>query len=269
MPTIRLIPIVLFATASLLALKTAALLQSGGYIMGGPEAARAQEVKGVAPKRSWAQEMLGYPEYTGSVPAKSKEPDAAKPAAEAAKPAEPPKGRAPAPDRVGSPGPVVLDGAHQTPGERAVLESLQERRKQLEARGRELEIREGLVKAAEKRLEARLQELKATEAQVNAAMQKKDEAESERFKGLVTMYESMKAKDAARIFDRLEMRILLDVASEINPRRMSDILAQMTPESAERLTVELASRANAARGDGKPRTVSPLDLPKIEGKPRG
>ena len=40
---------------------------------------------------------------------------------------------------------------------------------------------------------------------------------------------------------------------------MSDILAQMTPEAAERLTVELAARA---KENGKS-----ADLPKIEGKP--
>jgi len=44
---------------------------------------------------------------------------------------------------------------------------------------------------------------------------------------------------------------------------MSDIMAQMMPEAAERLTVELANRANGAdRGQ-------PADLPKIEGRPSG
>ena len=57
------------------------------------------------------------------------------------------------------------------------------------------------------------------------------------------MYENMKAKDAAKIFDRLEIKILVEVATQINPRRMSDILAQMSPEAAERLTVELAARS--------------------------
>ncbi len=59
------------------------------------------------------------------------------------------------------------------------------------------------------------------------------------------MYENMKSKDAARILDRLDMKILVDVATQINPRKMSEILAQMTPEAAERLTVELARRADA------------------------
>jgi hypothetical protein len=44
---------------------------------------------------------------------------------------------------------------------------------------------------------------------------------------------------------------------------MSDILAQMSPEAAERLTVELAARS-AGKGEAK---TTPADLPKIEGKP--
>ena len=45
---------------------------------------------------------------------------------------------------------------------------------------------------------------------------------------------------------------------------MSDIMAQMSPEAAERLTVELATRAS------QPDKSSSLsDLPKIEGRPGG
>ena len=80
---------------------------------------------------------------------------------------------------------------------------------------------------------------------------------------IVAMYENMKPKEAARIFDRLDMRILAEVATTLKPRTMSEILAQMTPESAERLTVELANRANA---QAKP--ASGGELPKIDGKPR-
>ena len=61
------------------------------------------------------------------------------------------------------------------------------------------------------------------------------------------MYENMKPKDAARIFDRLDMKILVDVSTQMNPRKMSDILAQMSPDAAERLTVRLANRAGGAQ----------------------
>jgi flagellar motility protein MotE (MotC chaperone) len=76
------------------------------------------------------------------------------------------------------------------------------------------------------------------------------------------MYTNMKPKDAARIFDRLDMTILAEVATKMNPRIMSAILAQMKPETAERLTVELANRAGAQSG-----AADPSKLPKIEGRP--
>ena len=99
---------------------------------------------------------------------------------------------------------------------------------------------------------------------LTAGLQKKDDAEASRFKGIVTMYETMKPRDAAKIFERLDMRVLLDVSTQINPRRMSEILALMTPEAAEKLTVELATRIS-----GGERTLNPNDLPKIDGKQSG
>jgi len=145
---------------------------------------------------------------------------------------------------------------------RAVLERLQDRRQELDTRSRDIEMRESLLKAAEKRLEAKVGELKDVEARINNAMGARDKAEADRFKSIVSMYENMKGKDAARIFDRLDLKILVDVATQINPRKMSEILALMTPESAERLTVELASRASS------PSKAQNADqLPKIEGKP--
>jgi flagellar motility protein MotE (MotC chaperone) len=58
------------------------------------------------------------------------------------------------------------------------------------------------------------------------------------------------------------MKILVEVSTHMNPRGMSEILANMSPDAAERLTVELANRARAdpaAQGLDK--------LPKIDGKP--
>ena len=77
------------------------------------------------------------------------------------------------------------------------------------------------------------------------------------------MYETMKPKEAAKIFDRLDIKVLIDVASQMKPQIMSAIMAQMSPENAERLTVELAAKS------GSDRTLNPSNLPKIEGRPTG
>ncbi len=154
---------------------------------------------------------------------------------------------------------VPVDGGRlQSPAERALARTaVRAAHRARRPRQGDGDAREPAA-AAEKRLESRIAQLKQLEAQLNEQARAKDESEAARFKNLITMYENMKPKDAARIFDRLDMRILVEVATQINPRRMSDILAQMTPESAERLTVELASRAK-----DKP----PAELPKIDGRP--
>ncbi len=284
----RLIPIVLLATVSLFALKVSGLVFDGGYTLADRLKARAttdlqittaesvpdypkivvadRRVTSDAPAakqgppKSWAQEMFNYNEVvkgdvTGSVGAKEEKPSG--PALTVSeKPPDPPK------LEVAGTSYPLQPGKINSPGERAVLERLQDRRQELDSRTRELEMRESLLKAAEKRVEAKVAELKDVEARVNAAMGNRDKAEVQRFKSIVSMYENMKSKDAARIFDRLDLKILVDVSTQINPRKMSEILAQMTSESAERLTVELANRANAA-----PKSQNPDQLPKIEGKP--
>lgn len=276
---LRLIPVVLFAAVCLLALKVLGFVIDDGAPIGGFESpatpARAPAVTveragtrpdapAQTPRGSWAREMFNYPDVTGSVgggaplvtgSAPSKPKEGEKKEEKKPQPANPEP----------SPGGMLvpLNQAPIPPGERALLERLQERRQELEARARELEVRENMLRTAEKQLELRMGELKDIEERIKVASQQKDEAESQRFKSLVTMYENMRAKDAAKIFDRLEMKVLLDVASQINPRRMSDILAMMGAEQAEKLTVELAARASAT-----PRTPSPNELPKIEGRPK-
>jgi flagellar motility protein MotE (MotC chaperone) len=293
---VRLMPIVLMAIVCLLVLKTMGLLFDGGYTLGQRlgsggtltvttvPMAQTQQMRSPsvplempqqpgAPKQpSFMQEMFGYPggerpaiaggrnsDITGSV--------AAKPAEKKdEKKEEPPANKEPAvpvgAESIAARGTVVSMDQQRpaSPGERALLERLQERRQELEARMRELELRESLVKAAEKKLEAGSPE--GDKAARGASGQSRDEP-NPRMKGVVTMYETMKPKDAAKIFDRLDPKVLLEVASQIKPQRMSEIMAMMSPEAAERLTVELATQGPSDR------TVNPANLPKIDGKPGG
>lgn len=251
---IRVIPVVLIAIVGLAVLKVAGLVIDGGYVF---------DYQPQSTQKSWAQETFNFPskgksnpadiksdptDITGSVHGEPKKEDAPKPAA---------------PPEVAKPDGVVVYPDQTAPvsaSERAILERLQQRRQELESRAREIDIRESLLKSAEKRIETRVEELKAVESRITTATGQKSEADAARFKGIITMYEGMKPKDAAKVFDRLEMGVLFEIASQIAPRKMSDILGLMQPEAAERLTVELARRA------GSDKSASATDLPKIEGK---
>lgn len=122
----------------------------------------------------------------------------------------------------------------------SVLESLSARREELDRRAKLLDTREQLLNAAEKRVEERIAELKDIDARINARIGAQDEQNEGRLAGVVSMYETMKPKDAARIFERLDMGVLLEVAKRMEPRKLSAVLAQMDPVAAQDLTVELA-----------------------------
>jgi flagellar motility protein MotE (MotC chaperone) len=59
---------------------------------------------------------------------------------------------------------------------------------------------------------------------------------------LVKIYESMKPKDAARIFEALELPILLDVMERMREAKSAPILAAMDPMKAKEVTSSLAER---------------------------
>ena len=286
---VKLLPIVLVATISLFALKVSGLIFNGGYTLAERMDHNRNDLKIVSPesvpdfpkiivadgldkteaKQSWAKDMFNFggasDDITGSTEKDKKDkPDKESKGEKPATPTLPTSDKPPGPPKieVGDVTVPVERGRIVSAGERAVLERLRDRNQELDARSRELDMRENLIKAAEKRLEAKVTELKDAEARVNIATNNRDKAEAARFSGIVAMYENMKPKDAARIFDRLDLNILVDVTTKINPRKMSDILAQMVPDAAERLTVELANRAGVQQ---KPQAAN--QLPKIEGKP--
>jgi hypothetical protein len=85
--------------------------------------------------------------------------------------------------------------------------------------------------------------VKDVEAKITAATQKKkQDAEVAKLKSLVTMYENMKAKEAARNLRPARHSSLDRGRQPIAPRRCPTSWREMSPESAERLTVELANR---------------------------
>jgi flagellar motility protein MotE (MotC chaperone) len=125
--------------------------------------------------------------------------------------------------------------------EDALLARLSDRRVELDQREADIAMRLVLLEAAEKRLDQRAEELAALEAKVAALVDEKQAAEEAGFKAVVSMYETMKPKDAAKIFDTLKLSVLLKVARSMSPRKMSPILAAMSAEPAQQLTTALAA----------------------------
>lgn len=135
---------------------------------------------------------------------------------------------------------MKVDPAGNSRSELAILERLAKRRDDLGKREQELEMRDALLKAAEKRLEERVEELKKLENSIRLATRKRDEQQQEDLGKLVAMYESMKAKQAAKIFEVLDQDVLLDIVKIMKPRKVAAIMGQMNAASAGSLSLAIA-----------------------------
>ena len=123
-----------------------------------------------------------------------------------------------------------------------LLQSLNARRQEIEGREREFELREKTLAAAEYGLVEKISELKRLKTEVESLLTQHDEEQEGRLRSLVKIYENMKPKDAARILASLNGDILLDVIERMREAKTAPILALLSADKAQRLTVQLAER---------------------------
>lgn len=126
-----------------------------------------------------------------------------------------------------------------TQSEIDLLQKLAERRVEIDSRARELEKREAMLAAAESRIDRKIEEFRALQATIESLIKTYDDQQNTKLQSLVKIYENMKPKDAARIFEDLEMDVLLKVAERMKERSLAPIMAKMNPQRAREVTVEL------------------------------
>ncbi|MDB5472839.1 MAG: hypothetical protein JWP99_142, partial [Devosia sp.] len=158
----------------------------------------------------------------------------------------------------------LIDTDSASLSEQQLLERLSARRSELEKYEQNLILRASIIDAAEKRIEERSVTLQALEAQISSLVDQRTEMEAGQFAGVVAMYETMKPKDAALIFNNLDMEVLLRVAKTMSPRKMAPILAQMDTARAQELTVRMAALADKPAAQMTPNDLAAL--PQIIGE---
>jgi flagellar motility protein MotE (MotC chaperone) len=170
----------------------------------------------------------GIPGEVGIVPSAA----ASAPPAPAPSRAAPPVAAAPPPDPVDQ-------------AERALLGRLRERRLEIDAREAAISAREAMLGAAERRLTARLEEMAALQARLEALERGRGEREEAGWRGLVKTYETMRPRDAATVFDDLEMPVLVQIVNRMREAKAAPVIGAMRPDRARSLTAELARLRSA------------------------
>lgn len=136
-----------------------------------------------------------------------------------------------------------------SPSQLDLLESLSKRRKELDQWETNVQIKENVLRATELRIEAKIAELRDLELRVKELLAAYNERENIKIKSLVKIYENMKPKDAARIFEELDMPVLLQVVNKMKEARVAPILANIDPKLAKEITLQYANEKRLAPND--------------------
>ncbi|MET0182639.1 MAG: hypothetical protein ABW199_07115 [Caulobacterales bacterium] len=139
------------------------------------------------------------------------------------------------------------DQAGLSQAEVQVLQALGARRQALDARAGEVDTESALLSAAEQRLDQRLAELRRLESSVSTLLGQLDEQQAVRINNLVDVYQRMRAKDAAAVFDTLDEDTLVLVASRMRQQNLAEVMGRMDPLRARRLTQLLAELSRQTR----------------------
>jgi flagellar motility protein MotE (MotC chaperone) len=229
-PVPRLLPLTIAALTGLLLLKSAEIVRAAAPSADTlpPTAPPAAAPPAAAPPAAKPAAAPAAAARAAAAPASATKPAPAQEAAATA-PSDPP------------PPPV-------SEAERTLLQDLRQRRAELDGREAAIGLRENVLASAEKRLSARVAELTALQQRLESLETARRERDEKSWAGLVKVYETMKPRDAAAIFNDLDMNVLLQVLDRMKESKAAPVLAAMQPDRARLATADLAqlrSRRNA------------------------
>lgn len=225
----RLLPVLMFVAMLAFAVRLAEVYIGVSNLSG---VAFAEEAKKAEPQKAEEKETA-KPEDVSQNDVKEEKKDVAD------------KGKKEGDEDIGAP-PVWRDASDSDEDAQSVkmdiLKEVSEKNKKLDEIEKSLNVREALVKAATQELDRKYQELEKLKKEIEGLLGKQTEEEEKRIVSLVKIYEGMKPQDAARIFDTLDLDILVAVMTRMSERKISPILAAMSPERAKTVTIMMAEQ---------------------------
>jgi flagellar motility protein MotE (MotC chaperone) len=129
-----------------------------------------------------------------------------------------------------------------SPAELQVLQSLSDRRSQLDQRDHDLDTQVELIAAAEAKLDARIQQMNGLKSDIQGLIGQANQQQQAEQARLVHVYEDMNPKQAAAAMTLLDDSVRVPIGAAMKERKLADVLAKMDPADAKTLTEKLAAR---------------------------
>lgn len=237
----RLLPIVLVCVCGVLVFKAVSVLTEVAAEEAMPTSSSRAAASAAFTTQAGAPASKGANNGSGDAADSGNESDAAPATHGAAK--APGRGAPRQAGPAGGENGLLAEGAGEfSEEELKLLHKLADRREALAARARDIDRREALLNVAEARIAEKIAQLEELRIVLESLVEKHDAEQQRQFDSLVKIYENMKPKDAARIFEEMDMVTLLPVVARMKERKLAAIMAEMNPSKAKEVTVELSQR---------------------------
>ena len=133
-------------------------------------------------------------------------------------------------------------------GALAMLRSLKDREGRLAEQEGKTAEKEQTLALARVEVDKKIVELQAAEAKLAATIAMADQAADKDVSQLVTVYESMKPKDAARLFGEMDPDFAAGFLAKMRPEVAAAVMSGLDPQKAYLISVKFAGRnANAPK----------------------
>jgi len=137
--------------------------------------------------------------------------------------------------------PVIKDD-FQLQSEKKLLQELRQRRKEIEQYNDEMPADKLALESVKQYIDKRLSLLENLQNKLKPQLKNSNKSEEQKIQRLVKVYENMKPKEAAKIFNDLQIGILIEMSLNMKESKLALILAEMKPEKVRELTSILATQ---------------------------
>ena len=123
-----------------------------------------------------------------------------------------------------------------------VLSYLEQKEMELKRKERNLQEQEQHLLEMQKEVEQRLQELIAVQKEIQSFRNEKTENKNASVRSLAQIYGSMKPKEAAKLLENMDEKLVVSIVSTLKANEAGDIFAVMDSKKAAKISEALTQR---------------------------
>lgn len=135
---------------------------------------------------------------------------------------------------------AVRDVSAQKPAETFAF--IQQKEAELKRKEEDLRAKEETLSRMEKEVEQKLKELMAIQKEIQAYRTEREENQNGKVRSLAKIYGTMKPKEAAKLLDNLDEKLVMNIIATMNSDEAAGILSNMDVKKAAKISEALTAR---------------------------